>query len=70
MMRNVNWNRARILVLAVGTLLAASGRSHAQGNLSNRGKEFWVGYGHHQFMEPGQGNSQEMVLYFSDDGSR
>ncbi len=34
-------------------------------NLSNRGKEFWVGYGHHQFMEPGQNNSQEMVLYFS-----
>ena len=34
-------------------------------NLSNRGKDFWVGYGHHQFMEPGQTNSQEMVLYFS-----
>ncbi|MBK8141757.1 MAG: hypothetical protein IPK57_12680 [Chitinophagaceae bacterium] len=34
-------------------------------NLSNRGREFWVGYGHHQFMEPGQPNSQEMVLYFS-----
>jgi gliding motility-associated-like protein len=34
-------------------------------NLSNRGREFWVGYGHHQFMEPGQSNSQEMVLYFS-----
>lgn len=34
-------------------------------NLSNKGKEFWVGYGHHQFMEPGQNNSQEMVLYFS-----
>lgn len=34
-------------------------------NLSNRGREFWVGYGHHQFMEPGQTNSQEMVLYFS-----
>ena len=34
-------------------------------NLSNRGKEFWVGYGHHQFMEPGQTNGQEMVLYFS-----
>ncbi|HEX6846257.1 MAG TPA: PKD domain-containing protein [Chitinophagaceae bacterium] len=34
-------------------------------NLSNRGTEFWVGYGHHQFMEPGQNNSQEMVLYFS-----
>jgi gliding motility-associated-like protein len=34
-------------------------------NLSNKGKDFWVGYGHHQFMEPGQNNSQEMVLYFS-----
>lgn len=37
----------------------------AQG-LSNRGKEFWVGYGLHQFMEqPGATNAQEMVLYFS-----
>ena len=34
-------------------------------NLSNRGKSFWVGYGHHQFMEPNRGNSQEMVLYLS-----
>jgi gliding motility-associated-like protein len=34
-------------------------------NLSNRGKDFWVGYGHHQFMESGQSNSQEMVLYLS-----
>src|SRR5258706_6509485 len=34
-------------------------------NLSNRGTEFWVGYGHHQFMEPGQNNSQEMVIYLS-----
>ena len=64
-MRNVNWYPARILVLAVSLLLTASERSHAQGNLSNKGKEFWVGYGHHQFMEPGQNNSQEMVLYFS-----
>jgi hypothetical protein len=29
------------------------------------GTEFWVGYGHHQFMESGQTNSQEMILYFS-----
>lgn len=36
-------------------------------NLSNKGKEFWVGYGHHQFMEPGQNNSQQMILYFSAD---
>jgi hypothetical protein len=36
-------------------------------NISNRGRDFWVGYGHHQFMEPGQSpaNGQEMVLYFS-----
>lgn len=35
--------------------------------VSNRGKEFWVGYGHHQFMEPGQGNGMDMVLYLSTD---
>ena len=36
-------------------------------SLSNKGKEFWVGYGHHQFMEKQDGykNKQEMVLYFS-----
>jgi len=35
-------------------------------NLSNKGKEFWVGYGHHQFFESG-GNTQQMVLYLSAD---
>jgi gliding motility-associated-like protein len=36
-------------------------------NLSNKGKEFWVGYGHHQFMEPDGSpqNGMEMILYFS-----
>ncbi|THU40532.1 PKD domain-containing protein [Niastella caeni] len=33
-------------------------------NVSNRGTEFWVGYGHHQFMEQG-GNNMNMVLYLS-----
>ena len=33
-------------------------------SISNRGKEFWVGYGHHQFMEDGS-NTQDMVLYLS-----
>lgn len=28
-----------------------------------RGKEFWAGYGHHQFMEPGQSNNQELAFY-------
>ena len=29
---------------------------------SNRGRQFWVGYGHHQFFS---GNTQNMVLYLS-----
>ncbi|GAA0525299.1 PKD domain-containing protein [Chitinophaga japonensis] len=44
-------------------LLAAAAASAQQ--FSNRGREFWTGYGLHYFMEPGQNNSQEMVLYFS-----
>ncbi len=50
-----------LLVLAFLTLC---GKGIAQ-NLSNRGVDFWVGYGHHQFMETGQTNSQEMVIYLS-----
>lgn len=44
---------------------------YAQQRLSNKGKEFWVGYGPHQFMEQilsdtdGAYNAQEMVLYLS-----
>ena len=34
-------------------------------DFSNRGKEFWVGYGYHQSMA--SGNSQDMILYFSTD---
>ena len=65
-MRLSNWYRARGFLLAVGLLLTANNSLFAQtGNLSNRGKEFRVGYGHHQFMEPGQSNAQDMVLYFS-----
>lgn len=45
-------------------LLLCSLQAAAQG-LSNKGKEFWVGYGHHQFMEPGLTNSQDMVIYLS-----
>ena len=52
-------------------LLLSTYASFAQ-SLSNKGKEFWVGYGHHQFMEMqtlgGPKNSQEMVLYFSAEG--
>lgn len=53
----------RALLLVACTLLL----QHAvfAQNKSNTGTDFWVGYGHHQFMEPGMGNSQEMVLYLS-----
>lgn len=59
-------NVKRSLVLIILSLLCWQG--FAQG-LSNRGKEFWVGYGHHQFMERAANgvapNNMEMVLYFS-----
>ncbi len=51
------------LLCITGLLLLSMG-ARAQ-NLSNKGKEFWVAYGHHQFMEPGMDNSQEMILYLS-----
>ncbi|MBP9187758.1 MAG: PKD domain-containing protein, partial [Bacteroidia bacterium] len=34
--------------------------------ISNKGKEFWVSYGHHQSMNDGGGN-MDMVLYLSTD---
>ncbi|TCJ14245.1 T9SS type A sorting domain-containing protein [Flaviaesturariibacter flavus] len=48
----------------VAAVFAQDARAQAP-TLSNRGTDFWVGYGHHQFMEPGQTNAQEMVLYLS-----
>ena len=54
--------KSRILIILGLVFFGLKGFAQ---NLSNRGTEFWVGYGHHQFMEPGQNNSQEMVLYFS-----
>ncbi len=53
--------RNRITGTVVLSLLCIS--SLAQ-DLSNKGKEFYVGYGHHQFFETGA-NSQGMVLYLS-----
>src|SRR5688500_13932610 len=40
-------------------------------NVTNKGREFWVGYGHHQYMEPSctgtsaAPNDMNMVLYLS-----
>ena len=37
-------------------------------DFSNKGKDFWVGYGYHQQMtNGGGGGSQDMVLYFATD---
>ena len=45
-------------------LFAFSTSASAQIDTSNRGTDFWVGFGHHQFMESGT-NTQNMVLYLS-----
>jgi gliding motility-associated-like protein len=50
-------------VLFVSAILAAL-TTWSQNNITNRGRDFWVGYGHHQFMEQG-GNDQDMVIYLS-----
>ncbi|HEU4552999.1 MAG TPA: IgGFc-binding protein, partial [Chitinophaga sp.] len=60
MLKNITYQTLSFLA----GLLLLNTAARAQ-NLSNKGKEFWVAYGHHQFMEPGQSNSQEMVLYLS-----
>ena len=50
-------------IVLVLVFVLASLCSRAQ-NVSNRGTEFWVGYGHHQFMEQ-LVNDMNMVLYLS-----
>lgn len=52
----------KYIIMAV--VLPGSTAALAQG-VSNKGKEFWVGYGHHQFMAQGN-NTQNMVLYLSN----
>jgi gliding motility-associated-like protein len=53
----------RKYILAILVLIASlPGFSQ---DFSNKGKDFWVGYGYHQVMTAG--NGQEMVLYFAAD---
>ena len=55
----------KILLLAV--VLATTFTAFGQ-DFSNKGKDFWVGYGYHQQMlNGGGGGSQQMVLYFATD---
>ena len=47
------------------SLLAFSFNFGFSQDVSNKGKDFWVGYGYHQIMT--NGNGQQMVLYFATD---
>jgi gliding motility-associated-like protein len=65
MTRLCNIGAALLCLLIFGT----AGKAQ---NITNKGTDFWVAYGHHQFMEyncngstPFDHNSQEMVLYIS-----
>jgi hypothetical protein len=52
----------KVLLLLMLSLTACLAFSQ---DFSNKGKEFWVGYGNHVRMY--QGNSQQMVLYITSD---
>jgi gliding motility-associated-like protein len=53
------------LFFFIAILIAFAKDTNAQA-VSNRGKEFWVSYGHHQGMNA-SGGSMEMVIYLSTD---
>lgn len=46
-------------------LLLFDGLFTAAQDFSNKGKDFWVGYGYHVRMSRANGGTQEMVLYFA-----
>ena len=54
----IRFLKCLILVLFCSTSLSAQ-------DFSNKGKDFWVGYGYHQTMTGINGGSQQMVLYFA-----
>ncbi|MDE3144337.1 MAG: gliding motility-associated C-terminal domain-containing protein [Bacteroidota bacterium] len=57
----------RKLTVFVSCLMVAS--SIAAQNFSNKGKDFWLGYGYHVNMagNPAGGGTQDMILYFTSD---
>ena len=60
--------RGKVFLFMCAMLAAAAGSAQ---NITNKGKEFWVGYGHHQYMERAcngnviNDNTQNMTLYLS-----
>ncbi len=55
----------KLLILTVFFTAFLSAINLNAQDFSNKGKDFWVGYGYHQVMTTG--NGQEMVLYFATD---
>jgi gliding motility-associated-like protein len=53
----------KIILLLIISVFSLKGFSQ---DFSNKGRDFWVGYGYHQVMTGG-GNLQDMVLYFATD---
>ncbi len=49
-------------------IFSVAGFSASAQNISNKGKDFWVGYGFHQYMQNPADNSQNMTLYISVEG--
>ena len=54
----------KFLLLSMAVTFAFTANSQ---DFSNKGKDFWVGYGYHQQMTGANGGSQQMVLYFATD---
>ena len=61
---NMSINRCILLLWTILQVNLLSGQ-----DLSNKGKDFWLGYGYHFAMagKPANGGSQDMVLYFTSD---
>jgi gliding motility-associated-like protein len=57
----------RLYLLSTLVLTLLAGKVVVAQDFSNKGKDFWVAYGYHQQMYPGQSNGQDMVLYFATD---
>jgi gliding motility-associated-like protein len=56
----------RLKYICAFVILCCCGVAGLAQNISNKGKEFWVGYGHHQYMtSAAPGGTQDMVLYLS-----
>jgi gliding motility-associated-like protein len=56
----------RRLLIRFYLLIAFFGAAKTQAqDFSNKGNDFWVGYGYHVRMNTGNGGSQQMVLYFA-----